>query len=385
MSGDEGVKEDEGAWLDLVHGYQVQVRGDQRVIRARLKSDHLPPDERLDAVRAAWSGPSYVMEDEAGAELLLMRSSSRLTPRWWLHLLLFVLTLFTTHMAGALMAGFDPLATHLLELGPIWIPYPTGISWSELGRGWTFAIPFTGILLLHEMGHYLTARRHRVPVTPPFFIPFPAYWSIVGSLGAFIRIRGPLVRRSVLLDVGAAGPLASFVVSIPVVVVGLALSEPATGAATLATPYVVPFAGQAIWVGNGALFHALAWLSLPEALGSQPIVLHPVAFAGWLGLFLTALNLLPMGQLDGGHVLYALAGRRQHRAGRLFLLSLLPLGFLWWGWWVWAVAAFLVNRGRVRHPPVLQDAVPLGGVRRAVAWGCIVIFLLTFVPLPLRL
>jgi membrane-associated protease RseP (regulator of RpoE activity) len=253
-----------------------------------------------------------------------------------------------------------------------------------LARGAPFAVPFLGILLAHEMGHYVLARRHRVPVSLPYFIPFPAYYSIVGSLGAFIRIRGPMVRRSILLDVGAAGPVASFLLSLPLVAFGLHLSRTAPGTANLVTPYAVRFAGEIIWIGNGAAFHALASILVPGAVGAQPILLHPVALAGWLGLFVTALNLLPTGQLDGGHVLYALRPDQQRRVGRLFLLSLLPLGLLWWGWWPWAAIAFLVNRGRIAHPPVLQNGAPLDRRRTAVGIFCVIIFFLTFVPVPLR-
>ncbi|HZD04657.1 MAG TPA: site-2 protease family protein, partial [Longimicrobiales bacterium] len=333
----------------------------------------------------AWEGPAWVRPAENGAELVLVRTLTPYRPRWWLHGLLLAATLFTTHMAGALLAGVDPFLTRFVQIGGVWIPYPTTVDWPLLARGAPFALPFVGILLAHEMGHYLTARRHGVAATPPFFIPFPAYWSVVGSLGAFIRIRGPMVRRSVLLDVGAAGPLASFLLSLPVALVGLSLSQPVSGVADLSTPYVISFTGEAIWIGNGAAFHALASFVLPGLVGVRPILLHPVAFAGWLGLFVTALNLLPLGQLDGGHILYALRPAIQARAGRLFLLALLPLGLLWWGWWPWAVIAFLINRGRVRHPAVLQGDVPLDRRRAAVAVACIIVFFLTFAPVPLRL
>jgi membrane-associated protease RseP (regulator of RpoE activity) len=124
-------------------------------------------------------------------------------------------------------------------------------------------------------------------------------------------------------------------------------------------------------------------LVLPGSLGDELVRLHPVAFAGWLGLFITMLNLLPFGQLDGGHILYGLLGRRQGRVGRGFLLLLLPLGFLWWGWWFWAVAAVLLSRGRMTHPDVLQHWEGLGPRRRLVALGAILIFFLCFSPVPI--
>lgn len=353
-------------------------------MRARLHEGLAPDDPDVRAAMDAWDGPAWAHEDDQGVELVLVRTRAADRPRWWLHALLLALTLVTTHMAGALLVGVDAFHTRFLELGDVWIPYPTSLDWRLLTRGAPFALPFVGILLAHEMGHWLAARRHRVAVTPPFFIPFPAYWSIVGSLGAFIRIKGPMVRRSVLMDIGASGPVVSFLLSLPVVVVGLARSEPIGVAADLATPWVVSFAGETIRIGNGVAFHGMATLVLPDG-GSGAVLLHPTAFAGWLGLFVTALNLLPLGQLDGGHVLYALHPRLQRRVGWWFFLALLPLGFLWWGWWPWAVIAFVVNRGRVGHPHLLQEAVPPDGRRRAVGVACIIIFFLTFVPVPLRL
>jgi membrane-associated protease RseP (regulator of RpoE activity) len=132
-------------------------------------------------------------------------------------------------------------------------------------------------------------------------------------------------------------------------------------------------------------FHVLASLAAPVGAAGGPLVLHPFAFAGWLGLFVTALNLLPMGQLDGGHVLFALRPSLQRRVGKLFLFALIPLGFLWWGWWPWAGVAWLVNRGRMAHPPLLQTEAPLNRARVMVGVACIIFFFLTFVPVPLKL
>lgn len=383
MGGQEGVKPDPGSWLHLTRAYGVASVGGQDVVRARLLDGLEEDDPRIRDAVEAWDGPAYVRQDEEGVEVILVRTRELERPRWWLHALLLALTLVTTHMAGALLQGVDPFGTRFLDVGRLWFPYPTTVEWSLLVQGAPFALPFLGILLAHEMGHYVMARRNGVAVSPPYFIPFPAYYSIIGSLGAFIRIRGPMVRRSVLMDVGAAGPLASFLLSLPVAAIGLALSQTVPGSTDLATPYAIRFAGEVIWIGNGPVFHVLASALLPGVVGTTPILLHPMALAGWLGLFVTALNLLPLGQLDGGHVLYALRPRQQPRMGRLFLLSLLPLGLVWWGWWPWAAIAFLVNRGRVAHPPLLQEGVELGRTRTIVGVACIIIFFLTFVPVPL--
>jgi membrane-associated protease RseP (regulator of RpoE activity) len=305
--------------------------------------------------------------------------------RWGLNLVLLVLTLFTTMMAGALLRGVDPLDTAFVPMGGAWFPVPTTVDWQAMVLGAPFALALLGILLVHEMGHYLAARRHRVRVTLPFFIPFPAYFSLVGTLGAFIRLKGPIMSRSVLFDIGAAGPLASFVVSIPVVFIGLALSGPVPGEAAPMTPFLIHFAGEAIGIGDGLLFRSAAVLFFGDEVGTRPILLHPLAFAGWLGLFVTALNLLPFGQLDGGHILFSVMGRAQRHVGRLFLLCLIPLGMLWWGWWFWGGAVLFLSRGRIEHPPVLGGLRPLGRHRRALAWMTFAIFLLTFAPVPVAL
>jgi membrane-associated protease RseP (regulator of RpoE activity) len=153
----------------------------------------------------------------------------------------------------------------------------------------------------------------------------------------------------------------------------------------VAAPFFIRFGGELVWLGTTPLLQLLGWVFVPD-FGSDPVLLHPLAFAGWLGLFVTALNLMPLGQLDGGHILYSLWDQRgQERAARIFLLVLLPLGLLWWGWWVWGVAALLVNRGRLRHPPVLQPLVPLDPRRRRLARFAILMFFITLPPVPLAL
>ncbi len=386
MTHPEGVNPVSEAWFALVGEYRVGVYRGEEVVQGRLLPGLGPDSPEVRSLLDAWSGPAYLHRDGEYTEIVLVRSTAPPEPmRWLLHGLLFLLTLFTTHMAGALLEGVDPMRTRFLQGFGMYWPYPTGVDWSALAGGAVFAVPFLGILLAHESGHYLAARRHGVRVTLPFFIPFPAYYSIVGTLGAFIRIKGPTVRRSILFDIGAAGPYAGFIVALPVLVAGLALSHPVPGHADLASPFLLHFGGEAVRIGNTPLTHVLGRLFFPGAMERVPIALHPLAFAGWLGLFLTALNLLPLGQLDGGHVLYALLGERQETAARLFLLALVPLGLLWWGWWFWGAAAYVVNRGRLEHPPVVQPQVPLDRRRRGLAWLAILIFFLALAPVPLNL
>jgi Zn-dependent protease len=373
-------KPDASAFLDVVDGYHIGLYGSVEIVRAHLLPGLRGNDPDVLAALSGWGGEVHVYEGERGTEIVLIRPSGKHHDRWLLHIGLFLLTLITTLAAGALMQGRDALRHYFIPVGP-GLPVPTGIDPFALWTGATFALPFLGILLAHESGHYIAARRHKIPVTPPFFLPFPPWYSLVGTLGAFIKIKGPTVRRSVLLDVAAAGPIASFLLSLPVLLIGLSLSEPAIrGAASLTTPFVV----GSIHIGNGPLLHLFGTWFFPETFGHVPIELHPLAFAGWLGMFITALNLLPLGQLDGGHILYCLWEQPgQVRAARVFVAALIPLGAIWWGWWLWGGAALLVNRGRLRHPSVVQPAVPLTRTRALVARFTILIFFLTFVPVPL--
>jgi len=295
-----------------------------------------------------------------------------------------VATAITMLAAGALMGGRDPLGTRMFEWAGVALPYPSRVEWGTLWTGAPFAVPFLGVLLAHELGHYFAARAHRVRVSLPYFIPIPPYLSIIGTVGAFIRLRGPTVQRSVLFDVGAAGPLASFVLSVPLFALGVSQSYNVPVRAGLATPFLVEFAGQPIWLGGGAITHALAALFGPAHAGSA-ILLHPLALVGWLGLFVTALNLLPLGQLDGGHILYSLSPGRQGTVARWFAVLLLPLGFLWWGWWGWAALVLVLHRGRVTHPRVVQPGPDVGASRTILGWLIIVTFFVAFVPVPIEL
>jgi len=194
-----------------------------------------------------------------------------------------------------------------------------------------------------------------------------------------------MMRRSVLFDIGVAGPLASFLLSLPLLVVGLRLSELVPAANDGLYPFLVHFAGEPIRIGTNAILQSAALLSVPGFDSGSAIVLHPLAFAGWLGIFVTALNLIPLGQLDGGHILYAIAGTLQRRLGKAFVLVLLLLGLVWWGWWLWAGIALVLGRGRVAHPPVLVEEIPLGRGRRILGWTALALFVLSFSPAPLEL
>ncbi|MBI4538800.1 MAG: site-2 protease family protein [Gemmatimonadetes bacterium] len=376
---------DAGDWIELFASYRITAAPRDEIIHGELRPGVDLGDPEVRRVVEAWEGPWYAVRLPDRTELALVRPlGPDRSPRVVLHGVLLLLTLFTTLAAGALLEGVDPLRAVPVGLGPVWLPVPTGVDWVALTRGAPFAVTLLAILLAHEFGHYVAARRHRLRVTLPYFIPFPPYLSVVGTLGAFIRVRSPVINRRILLDVGVAGPAASFLVSIPVLLIGFRMSHVAPVGGDPVTPFVIPFAGEPLWIGNSLLLALLAPLPSAAAAGSA-IVLHPVAFAGWLGLFVTALNLLPLGQLDGGHILYAVAGERQRWVATALLFLLVPLGWLWWGWWLWLAVAVVLGRGRLGHPRVLQDAPALGPGRRALGWVAIVFFLLTFVPVPVRL
>jgi len=277
-------------------------------------------------------------------------------PRRLLHLGLLLATVVTTVIAGALQQGVNPLETPEL-----------------LYKGIPFSFTLLLILGAHEMGHYLVSRQHHLDVSLPYFIPAPPIPFIIGTFGAFIRIRSPIRDKRALLDVGCAGPLTGVMVSIPVILVGLKLS-----AVT-----VIGGGEGTLTLGEPLLFKLLSWLALGPLTPDQNIVLHPVAFAGWIGLLVTALNLIPVGQLDGGHVAYALFPEH-HRYISLVSLGLLVIcGLLFWqGWLLWAaLIAFL----GWRHPPPYQFWVPLDRRRRVLGIITIAVFVLTFSPAPFTL
>lgn len=393
MATPPGVKGSTPEWPSLFSAYRLaEVHGGQ-VIQGTLRPELDPRDPAvLDTLRR-WPGSWEMRPGVSGIEVLLYAPTAHRPRRWWWNALLFAATVFSVLLAGSLLAGSDPILLWALPIPGAeghYLPVPAGLRWGAIAQGWTFAAFLLGILVAHEMGHYVAARLHRIEVTLPYFIPFP-YVSIVGTLGAFIRLRSPVLSRRALLDVGVAGPLAGFVVSVAATALGLGRSEPAFGMAGPApapAPFVLPFLGTEIWLGGSLLFRALAALVL-GGLGGEgaagaavPIVIGPLACAGWFGLFVTALNLLPLAQLDGGHILYALNPSAQRWVGRVLFFLLLPLGLLWEGWWVWAVLVFAVGRGRVAHPPVFNATEPLNPARAILAWLGIAVFLLTFVPRP---
>ncbi|RJP13998.1 MAG: site-2 protease family protein [Candidatus Abyssobacteria bacterium SURF_5] len=264
------------------------------------------------------------------------------------NIILFIATLFTTIFAGAMLAEVNPVThPHLLY------------------RGIPFSLTLMGILLSHELGHYLMSRRHNVDATLPYFIPAPTF---VGTFGAVIKVNSNVPDRRALLDIGASGPIIGFLFSIPALVIGFELSYP------------VPDITGGINFGSSILLEVLAGIFFSSIPDGYAINLHPIALAGWIGLLVTMMNLLPVGMMDGGHISYALFGRRHYHISVAVVVVLLVMGI--YGWFGWAIWGMLNMAFGLRHPPPTHPHVPLDGRRKLIGAAAAVIFIVTFVPMP---
>lgn len=294
------------------------------------------------------------------------RPLPRLHDRYWLHGLLFLLTLFSTTLVGAsLQSDFDrnlpfDAAHYLYGFVSVWT-HPT-LIW----QGLPFSLTLLTILLAHECGHYVACLYYRVDASLPYFLPAP---TLMGTFGAFIHIRSAIYSKRVLFDIGVAGPLAGFIFLLPALAVGVAFSKVIPG---IANQGDIQFGTPAVlWLLQKAIFPGVA---------TADLYLHPVARAAWIGILATALNLLPIGQLDGGHILYAIVGDKHKLLSKIFIAVLIPLGWFWWPWWLWAVVLFIVFR---RHP-VIVDHAGIGTGRRQLALAALIVFLLCFTVAPVR-
>jgi membrane-associated protease RseP (regulator of RpoE activity) len=272
----------------------------------------------------------------------------------------------TTVFGSALVISFQlrqPLDLDLVWHGYVRLLHADPVIW----QGLVFSVPLLLILLAHELGHYLQCLHWRVDATLPYFLPSP---TLFGTFGAFIRIKSPILSRRSLFDIGIGGPLAGFVTLVPFLVAGVAFSQP------------LPAAPQ----GSFAFSSPLAVLVLEKIFFPRihpgQILLHPMAMAAWTGLLATAINLLPVGQLDGGHLIYATFGARWHKIiSTVFVVILAVLGFWYWTWWAWAVVLFFFGR---RHPLVYDHAQLPPSRLRLLAAAC-AIFLLSFSVVPVRI
>lgn len=284
-------------------------------------------------------------------------------------LALFLLTVVTTLVVGVHLAANYSQRLPLFDLNISWgffagIFRHPGLLWAGVPYAFTVIL----ILLAHEMGHYLMCRYYRLDVTYPYFFPAP---TLIGTFGAFIRIRSPLATREELFDVGIAGPIAGFVVTIPALIVGVLNSR----------TMLAPVPSNTIMLGHPWAVNLLARTFHP-GIAITRLELSPVGCAAWVGLFLTALNLLPMGQLDGGHIVYAVFGKRHRYVSLALFVALVPLGILLWGGWIfWAVLMLILG---LRHPvPLIPPDQPLDRRRKALAAAALLMFALSFTLAPL--
>ena len=360
-------------------------------------------DQLADAMRPYSITPLF-RKEKGGKHLIYLVKSQpvpKLSSNWMINLVLFIVTFFSMMLMG-------------VDIPPDSIPRDESsairILIQNIFTGWPFAVSMMGILFAHEMGHYVMCRIYKVPATLPFFIPAP-FLSFLGTLGAFIAMRGIPKNKRILFDVGVAGPLAGLVIAIPVLFLGLSLSRlgpigpaaPGTSGLLEGNSIFYLFSKYIMFgrllpepVSTGGLFPTLYWIfyfftGQPIPFNGLDVQLDPVALAGWAGLLVTALNLVPVGTLDGGHVAYGLFGEKARRIfpvaiGALLVLSILPslltlsLGAFNFSWLLWVFILFWL--GNVRTQP-LDDITPLDGKRRALGFFMLVMFILLFTPIPM--
>lgn len=365
--------------------------------RGQLKNtDTAAAYEQLASALGPYEVTPLFRREKGRHVVLLMSGILRPTPsKSWVNVVLFIATVLSVLIAGTIytLGGIyeGPLNPTSADLLPHVV--------ASLGGGLAFTVSLLAILLAHEFGHYLAGRYHKTHVTLPYFIPFPL--SAFGTMGAFIQLKEPPKNKRILLDIGIAGPIAGLVVAIPVLILGLSLSQVSHIPASLPPGQGLQIEGNSLiylftkFVVFGQLlpepssFNGLSpfqyWVQYfftgkPLPLGGMDVMLHPVAWAGWAGLLVTALNLIPAGQLDGGHIIYVLLGKRATSLLPFILLALVLLGFFWPGWWLWAFLIFLLGRF---HAEPLDQITTLDPSRQALAVVGLLIFILVFTPVPL--
>jgi membrane-associated protease RseP (regulator of RpoE activity) len=270
----------------------------------------------------------------------------------WVNLLLLAITFLTTLAAGALQQGVNPF-----------------IPIANLLKGLPFSLAIMIILGSHELGHYFMAKKNKVDTTLPYFIPGP---TIIGTFGAVIKMKSPIRDKNSLIEIGASGPIVGFIFSTIAIAIGLSLST------------VVNFTGgeEGLILGNSLLIKFLTKLYFSDLPIGKDVLFHPIAFAGWLGYLVTAINLLPVGQLDGGHILYALAGEKHRIVGYVIFGAVILLIPLWPGWAIWAILFLVI---RFKHPPPLDGVSPLSRRNKIIGIISFLIFVLTFTPVPFQI
>ena len=367
-------------------GYRAQYTG-----KLRTEDSESAYDQLTEAIQPMGFTPLFREGDNEQVILIVDQLPEGRIGPVWVNLVLFALTLLSVMFTGAQFSATDAASPFQMSfLG--FVEY--------LLKGWPFAVSLLGILLAHELGHYLVGRARGEKVTLPYFIPFPL--SAFGTMGAFISMKKIPKNKKHLLDIGLAGPLIGLLVAIPVLLIGLNLSTLGPVEADLPEGYVHFFEGNSVVyllakyltfgellpqpASYGDMAPALYWLRYfftgsPAPVGGMDVQIHPVAWAGWAGLFVTAINLIPAGQLDGGHILYVLFGRKNTQRVFPFILGLLVvMGFFWSGWWLWAALIFFLGR---RYAEPLDQITPIDRKRKVLAVLALILFFLIITPVPL--
>lgn len=352
---------------DCIEVQEILYQDDKPLIRGTLLvepsqafetiAERLKPFNLIPILRVPYRGSHAVGGDyPQKVELLIRRLPEIKRPKSWLNWALLGTTICTTVVAGTFLAGADPF-----------------VGAKNLIKGIPFSFTLLLILGSHELGHYFACKLQGIQATLPYFIPVPPPFFPLGTFGAIIRINAPIRDKKGLLKVGAAGPIIGFIMAIPIVIIGLKLSK-----FELLAP-----GKEHLLLGNSIIFWGLTKLFTQLPPPGYDLSLHPVAFAGWVGLFVTAINLLPIGQLDGGHISYALFGSKSRFIGLPFVVAMVILGLNWPGWLFWAIL-ILIFIG-VRHPPPLNDISPLDSSHKIIGAISLLIFIITFVPTPFKL
>lgn len=364
-------------WGDAKNKFLVRYRGHLKDIDSAQAYDQL-----AQALKPNNVTPLFRHDGKDQLVLLINGIIEPKPTKMWGNIVFFTLTVLSVMFVGATYSA-DFMPSTLID----WVRFTL--------TGWPYAVALMAILVCHEFGHYLAGRFHKTAVTLPFFIPLPIG---LGTLGAFIQLKEPPKNKRILLDIGLAGPIAGLIVAIPFLIYGLYHSP--VEQLPVHLPLVQGFEGNSIfylflkYVIKGQLLPQPAtyaglspliyWLRYfftgrPLPAGGVDVSLNPIAWAGWVGLLVTSLNLIPAGQLDGGHIMYVLLGRRASKLLPAILIVLVALSFVYTGWLLWAFLIFLLGR---YHAEPLDEITPLDPKRRALAVLGVIIFILVFMPVP---
>ncbi|MEI7988232.1 MAG: site-2 protease family protein [Chloroflexota bacterium] len=373
-------------WGDDKQGYFVRYRGS-------LRLDSMLAYDKLTVTLKQYNlMPLFRVEGDSQIIILVKRKSESKPSNPLINLILFIVTVLSVIFAGTLYSYQGP------EFNNNFIALMKYILF-HLDTGLSFAVSLMAILLAHEFGHYFVGRKNNADVSLPYYIPFP--FSPFGTMGAFINMKSPPKNRRALLEIGIAGPLAGLAVAIPVLLIGLSLSSVHPLPGTLEPGRALSLEGNSLlylllkYIAFGKLLPEpstfgnipplLYWiryyfLGIPLPIGGIDVNLNGIAWAGWAGLLVTSLNLIPAGQLDGGHILYVLLGNNTRKVYPIIVSLLVMMGFVWSGWWLWAFLLFLLGR---TYAEPLDQITQLDTSHKLLAVFGLVIFIFVFIPVPL--